>query len=168
MDPTVPITGQFCYEGLVRLIEGIRLYNKCPGTKLILSGGKGWNTSFSDAELMRDLAFDLGVAREDMMLETESMSTQDEAELLKPILGNEKFLLVTSASHMPRSMGLFRKMGMNPIAAPTGHLVKRYRDNISIMPSVSNLKKSQAAFYEMLATLKMKVSSNFINKHQRE
>ena len=97
---------------------------------------------------MRDLALDLGVPTEDMMLKTESMSTQDEAKLLKPVLTNEKFLLVTSASHMPRSMDIFRKLGMNPVAAPTGHLVKRYGDHISFMPSVSNLKKSETAFRE--------------------
>ena len=158
LDPKIPITGQFCYEGLVRLIEGIRLYKKCPGVKLILSGGIGKCTSITDAELMADLAFDLGVPREDIILEKESMSTEDEAKLLKPVLMNEKFLLVTSASHMPRSMGLFRKLGMNPIPAPTGHLVKQYRDNISFMPSVSNLKKSQTVFYEILAKIKEKVS----------
>ena len=160
LDCRIPITSQFSYAGLVRLVEGISLYKKCLGAKLIFSGGKGRNTSFSDAELMADLALDLGVPREEIILEKDSMSTEDEAKLLKPILGNEKFLLVTSASHMPRSMGLFRKMGMNPIPAPTGHLVKRYGDNISFMPSVSNLKKSETAFYELLATLKMKVSPN--------
>jgi uncharacterized SAM-binding protein YcdF (DUF218 family) len=106
---------------------------------------------------MRDLAFDLGVQREDMLLETESMSTQDEAELLRPILGKEKFLLVTSASHMPRSMDIFRKLGMNPVAASTGHLVKRYGDHISFIPSVGNLKKSESAFYEILAAVKGKI-----------
>ena len=159
LDPKIPITGQFCYEGLVRLIEGIRLYKKCPGAKLILSGGKGRDMHISDAELMGDLAFDLGVPRDDIILEKDSMSTEDEAKLLKPVVRNEKFLLVTSASHMPRSIGLFRKMGMNPIPAPTGHLVKQYRDNTSFMPSVSNLKKSQAAFYEILARIKEKVMS---------
>ncbi len=156
LDPKIPITGQFCYEGLVRLIEGIRLYKKCPGAKLILSGGKGRYTHISDAELMADLALDLGVPREDIILEKESMSTEDEAKLLKPVLKNEKFLLVTSASHMPRSMGSFCKMGMNPIPALTGHLVKQYRDNISFMPSVSNLKKCEAAFYEILGIIKEK------------
>lgn len=155
-DPKIPITGQFCYEGLVRLIEGIRVYKKCPGSKLVLSGGKGRNSNVSDAELMGDLALNLGVPKEDMILETESTTTKDEAELLRPILGDEKFVLVTSASHMPRAMGIFREMGMNPVAAPTGHLVKRYGNNRSWMPSVGNLKKSEAAFYEILATLKMK------------
>lgn len=122
-----------------------------------MSGGKGRNTSVSDAELMADLSIQLGVPRNDIILERDSMSTEDEAKLLKPVVRDESFLLVTSASHMPRSMGLFRKMGMNPIPAPTGHLVKQYRDNISFMPSVSNLKKSQAAFYEILRMLKEKI-----------
>jgi len=64
LDPKIPITSQFCYEGLVRLIEGIRLYYKIPGTKLILSGGLGRNTSVSDAELMSELAIALGIPRD--------------------------------------------------------------------------------------------------------
>jgi len=154
LDPEIPITGQFSYEGLVRLIEGIRLYKKYPGTKLILSGGKSRDSLVSDAELMRDLALDLGVPKNDMILEKKSMNTSDEARLLKPVLRKERFLLVTSASHMPRSMSLFRKLGMNPVAVPTGHLVKRYEDHLSFMPSASNLRKTETAFYEMLATVK--------------
>lgn len=159
-DTRIPITGQFSYEGLVRLIEGLRFYKKCAGTKLILSGGKGRHTNVSDAELMRDLAMELGVKEEAMILETESESTYDEAKILKSILGDERFFLVTSASHMPRAMLLFRNLGMNPVAAPTGHLVKRYGDR-SYMPSVDNLRKSEAAFYEILATVKMKLFKNW-------
>jgi hypothetical protein len=54
-------------------------------------------------------------------------------------------------------MGLFRKLGMNPIPAPTGHLVKHFGDSSSILPSVSNLKKSGTAFYEILGIIKEKV-----------
>lgn len=156
LDPKIPITSQFCHEGLVRLTEGIRLYKKCPKAKLILSGGIGDRTNVTDAVLMADLSVELGVPKEDIILEPESMSTFDEARLIKPIVSNQKFILVTSASHMPRSMALFRKLGMNPVPAPTGHLVKHYGDRISVIPSVSNLKKSGTAIYEILGIIKEK------------
>ena len=130
---------------------------KWPGSKLILSGGKGRNSNVSDAELMADLAHELGVPRDDIILEKDSMSTEHEARLLKAVVRNRRFLLVTSASHMPRSVGLFRKMGMNPIPAPTGHLVKQYRDSISFRPGISNLKKTEIAFYEILGVIKEKI-----------
>lgn len=156
LDPKIPVTSQFCYEGLVRLIEGIRLYKKCPKAKLVLSGGIGDRTNVTDAILMADLSIELGVPKEDIILEQESMSTFDEARLIKPIVRNQRFILVTSASHMPRSMALFRKLGMNPVPAPTGHLVKQFGDSISVLPSVSNLKKSDTAFYEILGIIKEK------------
>lgn len=157
LDPKIPVTSQFCYEGLVRLIEGIRLYKKCQKAKLVLSGGIGDRTDVTDAILMADLSIELGVPKKDIILEQESMSTFDEARLIKPIVRNQRFILVTSASHMPRSMALFRKLGMNPVPAPTGHLVKHFGDSISILPSVSNLKKSDTAFYEILGIIKEKV-----------
>lgn len=156
LDPKIPITSQFCYDGLVRLIEGIRLYKKCPKAKLLLSGGTGDRTNVTDARLMADLSVELGVPKDDIILEPKSMSTFDEAGLIKPIVKDQRFILVTSASHMPRSMALFRKLGMNPVAAPTGHLVKQFGDSISVLPSVSNLKKSDTAFYEILGIIKEK------------
>jgi len=157
LDPEIPITSQFCYEGLVRLIEGIRLYKKCPKAKLVLSGGIGDRTDVTDARLMADLSVELGIPKEDIILEPESMSTFDEAKFIKPIVKNQKFILVTSASHMPRSIALFRKLGMNPVPAPTGHIVKQFGDSISVLPSVLNLKKSETAIYEILGIIKEKV-----------
>ncbi len=154
LDSEIPITSQFNYQGLVRLIEGIRLYKKYSKTKLILSGGLGSRSNVTDAILMADLSIELGVLKEDIILEQESMSTFDQALYLKPIVKNHRFLLVSSASHMPRSMALFKKLGMKPVPAPTGHLVKQFEDEFSIFPNTSNLKKSDTAMYEILGILK--------------
>jgi len=156
-DPRLPITSQFSHPGLVRLIEGIRLYHKNPGTKLILSGGLGRLTSVSDAELMSELAATLGIPKDDIILEPQSMSTFEEAMFIKPIVKSKTFLLVTSSNHMPRAMALFRKQGMNPIPAPTGHLVKRYGDNISVMPDALDLHKSDIMIRELLGLIKEKL-----------
>ena len=40
------------------------------------------------------------------------------------MIGREKFILVTSAAHMPRSMALFRKRGLQPIPAPADFQVR--------------------------------------------
>jgi len=104
---------------------------------------------------MADLALLLGVNKENIILEDASKDTKDQAILIKGILGNDKFVLVTSASHMPRSMALFRKQGMDPIPAPTEHLVKE-RKNISpgmFFPGASNLRKVERAFHEYLGFL---------------
>ena len=74
---------------------------------------------------MAEVAKALGVKQEDLILESESNDTINEARLIKSIVGNDTFILVTSASHMPRSMGMFKKLGMQPIPAPTGYSIVR-------------------------------------------
>ncbi len=152
-DQELPITSRFHYEGLVRMVEGVRLHRIIPETGLILSGGRG------EAESMKELVVALGVSQESLILETESMSTFDQARFIQAIVGEKRFLLVTSARHMLRSMALFEKMGMSPIAAPTGHFVKHYGDGISLLPATSNLRKADTFFYEILALIKEKLMS---------
>ena len=158
LDKALPITSQFTYEGLVRLIEGIRLYRRFPEARLILSGGSG-NDPVSSAELMKDLCVALGISQKKFILETKSKSTFDQARSIQSIVHEAPFLLVTSASHMYRSMALFKKMGMNPIAAPTGHVMKYYKKKISLFPSALNLRKTDILFYEILGLIKEKVMS---------
>lgn len=154
----LPITSQFTYEGLVRLIEGIRLYRIIPEASLILSSGRG-EDPVSNAELMKDIGVALGLSQENLILETESRSSFDQARFVQSIVREESFLLVTSASHMLRSMALFKKLGMNPIAAPTGHLVKHYGNGISLFPNALNLRKTDILFYEILGLIKEKIMS---------
>ena len=150
-DSRHPVTSQIGDSSLARLAEGIRLYNALPESKLLLSGG-GVFDPVPNAEIMAKVAQALGVNQQDMVLEKTSRDTKDEALLIKGIVGNDKFILVTSASHMPRSMALFKKQGMNPIAAPTEHRVKKPQ-GISpgtFFPSAGNLRKAYLAIREYL------------------
>lgn len=155
-DPEIPITSQFTYEGLVRLIEGIRWFKSSGPKKIILSGGVGVDP-ISNAELMLKLSMELGVKREKIILEKESKNTYEEALFIKSIVNEEDFLLVTSASHMPRSVGLFEKFGMSPVPLPTGHLVKKYGRNVSLLPDALNLYKMDIFFYEILGIVKARI-----------
>lgn len=77
------------------------------------------------------------------------MDTRQEAIETKKLLLNQKFILVTSASHMKRSMLLFKKEGLNPIAAPTNHLGYA-SSNYKAYFSSFNLYKTKVAFHEYL------------------
>ncbi|WP_133130022.1 YdcF family protein [Legionella yabuuchiae] len=101
-----------------RLMEGVRLYRLLPGSKLILSGGN-FNGEPSEASRMFDLTQWFEIPSKDIVLETASINTADQARELKQLLKGQSFYLVTSAIHMPRSMALFQKQGLTPIAAPT-------------------------------------------------
>lgn len=150
-NPEIPLTSQLSDPALARLIEGIRIHNFIPESKLVLTGGPVFD-SVPESVVMSHLARSLGVDEEDMILETESDFTQEQATFIQTILGEKAFILVTSASHMPRSVALFRKLGMDPIPAPTDHWIRQppdWRQYFSL-PSVKNLENTERALYEYL------------------
>jgi uncharacterized SAM-binding protein YcdF (DUF218 family) len=150
-DPKLPVTCQLSEASLVRLVEGVRLHRELAGSKLVLSGGSVFDR-VSNAKVLSEVAMAIGVKKEDIVLEELSKDTEDEAHLIQNIVGQERFVLVTSASHMPRSVALFKKLGMHPIPAPTDYLVKESQKIVPGMfyPNANSLLKSQRAFYEYL------------------
>jgi uncharacterized SAM-binding protein YcdF (DUF218 family) len=106
---------------LVRLAEGIRLQRLLPESKLVLSGG-GSGPGATDADLLAAAGVSLGVPQESMVLESQSCDTIDEVRELRAIVGAERFALVTSATHLPRAMAMFKRAGMNPVPAPADYL----------------------------------------------
>ncbi|NVM23000.1 MAG: envelope biogenesis factor ElyC [Desulfobacterales bacterium] len=150
-DPKVSVTSQLSRSSMVRLVEGIRLHKLLPENRLVLSGGSAFDP-VPNAEVLSGLALAIGVDQQDVILESVSKDTRDEARLVKGIVGNDRFILVTSASHMPRSMALFQKLGMKPIPAPTDHSVKERQGMGPWMffPNAGGLTKAERAFYEYL------------------
>jgi uncharacterized SAM-binding protein YcdF (DUF218 family) len=116
-----------------------------------LSGGRVFDP-VSNAEVMAGIAGELGVDRGDIIVESRPKDTHDEACIIKSIVGSAPFVLVTSASHMPRAMFLFKKIGMNPIPAPTRHRVKSNQSLSlgSFFPHADDLHKSETAVHEYL------------------
>ena len=150
-DPRLPMTSQLGTSGLPRTIEGLRLHHALPGSRLILSVG---NPSEADqfAHAIVDFLTPFGLDRTRVDMIQGVNDTEEEMEAIHGIVGNKPFVLVTSASHIPRSMALARTRGMNPIAAPTDHRVKRkvWDSPDDFFPDASDLYKSQRAFYEYL------------------
>jgi uncharacterized SAM-binding protein YcdF (DUF218 family) len=150
-DPNVPLTSQVSTSSLVRLTEGVRLYRKLPGSKIVLMGGAVFDT-VPEVEIVAKIAEIMNVNRNDLVLEKISKDTEEQAKFIKNIVGNDQFILVTSASHMPRSVALFKKVGLNPVPAPTNHRVvdgKRMSPG-DFFPSTGGLGKAENAIYEYL------------------
>jgi uncharacterized SAM-binding protein YcdF (DUF218 family) len=150
-DPRLPLTSQLGSGSLVRLVEGIRLYRRIPGATLILSGGRPFDP-VATADVMAQMARELGVPASDIRRESASRDTKDQARLLAETIGDAPFYMVTSASHMPRAVALFRKQGLRPIPAPTGHTVRRGGgwSPALFYPSPGALCVAHAATYEYL------------------
>ena len=112
-----------------RPIYGAQLYLQGKAPLVILSGGRidwqGGNGS-SEAADMAKLVEALGVPTNIILQDPTSLTTRENAVNVKKIMqdrGIQKILLVTSAIHMPRSMAIFKKLGVEAIATPTDFLV---------------------------------------------
>ncbi len=150
-DPEIPIASRLSQASLIRLIEGIRIHNQLKNSRLLLSGS-GVFDSESNAGIMAEMASQLGIDKGDMVLESLSRDTKDQARLIQIIVKEDRFILVTSASHMPRSMMLFQKLGMQPIPAPTDFIIKK-RQGINpgiFFPSAGKLEIMKRVIYEYL------------------
>ena len=153
-DDTIPITSQLGDASIVRLVEGIRLHKKLPRSKLVFVGGKVFGKK-AEAEALAELARDLGIQDKNIIMLTDAKDTKDSARSVKDLVGRDRHVLVTSASHMPRSVSLFRKQGLDPVPAPTDHEAiqgNRLRPG-AFFPSGNGLKKSESALHEYLGTL---------------
>jgi uncharacterized SAM-binding protein YcdF (DUF218 family) len=111
-----------------RVLYAAQLFHQGKADYLLLSGGRiDWSSSnTTPAEEMATILEILGVPLESMWLETESRNTHENAQFAKEILAEKKIneiILVTSASHMPRSVQLFEEQGFEVIPAPTDYKV---------------------------------------------
>lgn len=105
-----------------RILDALPLIRKHPNAQIIYSGGGGDTTSdFREARLFKEYMIELGFPLDRFIFEDKSLNTKENAEfcaeILKPLKG-DKYALVTSALHMPRSVGLFKKAGFDVIPYP--------------------------------------------------
>jgi uncharacterized SAM-binding protein YcdF (DUF218 family) len=113
-----------------RVWYGANLYHAKKAPKIIVSGGRISWMGAGDPESadLTKLLVRMGVPKDDIIPEGESFNTRDNAVNVQKILQAQHFktiLLVTSAMHMPRSMAIFKHLGINAIAAPTDYRVSQ-------------------------------------------
>ena len=109
-------------KSLPRQTEGIRLWYEKPGAKLIITGAAAKTNPVSTAEAGARVAESLGIPRSEILVLDKPKDTEEEAAAVKMAIGDAPFLLVTSASHLPRAMIFFRRAGLTPLPAPANQL----------------------------------------------
>lgn len=115
-----------------RLLAMVKLARAYPHARIIYTSGDASLLGLGKAEapFVHPLLDDLGIPRERVILETKARNTYENAifakEIAQPKPG-ERWLLVTSAFHMPRAIGCFRKIGF---------LVEAYPANWRTVPAL--------------------------------
>ncbi len=157
VNEATPISSHLSSSTLKRLVEGLRLQRALAGpgqlqdTKVILSGGAVFD-QHHEADTMASIAIALGFPSHQIIIEKRARDTSSQAVEIAKLLGEQRFFLVTSAAHMPRSMLLIQNQGLKPIAAPTDFHAgeAQWKDPTSFLPNSRHLKKSERAIHEYL------------------
>jgi uncharacterized SAM-binding protein YcdF (DUF218 family) len=111
----------------------------------------------SEAEDMRELLAGLGVPAAAVLADGRATNTLENAEgaaRMLPQGPRSRILLATSATHMPRAMALFRKLGFDPIPAPCGfYAPMRPSWGLGLLPGPQHSARVGAALKEYLGRL---------------
>ncbi|MBD2343268.1 YdcF family protein [Anabaena subtropica] len=150
-----------------RVIYAAQLYRQKKAPFIILSGGRvDWRGSgSSESADMADILTSLGIPSEALIQEPDSLNTYENAVNVKKILesrGIRQVLLVTSALHMPRSLKIFQRQGMDIIPAPTDFLVSEGELQelgntpkaaiLNLLPDTYNLHQFTSALKEYIGS----------------
>jgi uncharacterized SAM-binding protein YcdF (DUF218 family) len=117
-------------EAAERYTEAVVLARRLPEARLVFTGGSGalLRTLPPEAQAAGRLFLALGIARERLVLEDKSRDTFENAALTAQLVNpkpGERWLLVTSAWHMPRAMGCFRRAGFDVVPWPVDYRAPR-------------------------------------------
>lgn len=156
----IPVSAALDDDGLVRIVEGIRLKRRLPGAMLVVCGGAPAGRS-QPAQGYALLARELGIDPEGIVVLDRALDTGSEARSIAQLVGEEPFVLVTSAYHMVRAMELMKRNGLRPFPAPTGHRVgsdEQGFDVRSLLPTSVGLRKTERALHEYAGLLALRIS----------
>lgn len=141
-----------------RLIAMLQLARRYPNARIVFSGGSGALLgNVAEAPVAGRLIDDFGLGGERVVLESRSRTTEENAvytrELVTPKPG-ERWLLVTSAWHMPRSVGLYRKAGFDVEAYPVDFRVFGWSDVRKPFRQASfGIERADVAMHEWVGLL---------------
>ncbi|CAL77987.1 conserved hypothetical protein [Bradyrhizobium sp. ORS 278] len=137
--------------GADRVIQAAVLARRYPNARVLFTGGSAnlIATDAKEADVGAEILESLGVAKQRLLLERQSRNTYENAIFSKAMIApkpGERWLLVTSAYHMPRSVGLFRKAGFPVEPYPVDWRVGRVLDFDGV--SLQGLRRADIAVRE--------------------
>ncbi len=141
-----------------RLTAGAALAHRYPNARVVFSGGNGQLDPDAPPESQAAAALlaSLGIAPDRIVLEGTSRNTFENALNTRTLLGagaSGNWILVTSASHMPRAVGTFRKVGFPVLPYPVDFHTAPNRTTLVRLAPSANMVQSSLALHEWLGLL---------------
>ncbi len=146
-----------------RLWQTISLYQQGKIKKILISGGSSWNRTKPEADAVRDVLLAMGIPGDDILAENSSWNTHENAvnsaKIIAATQPNASCLLITSALHMTRSLGCFRKAGLDPDPFPAEHIA--LYDKVFwvewLLPKPESLQKWERVINEWVGIIAYKI-----------
>lgn len=148
-----------------RLMAGIKLYKTGKAKKLMISSGSGqvMKPDEKEAIYIEKYLLEIGIPKEDLIIESESKNTRENAVMSAEILGrqyqNGNYILITSATHMPRAKRCFTKAGLEITPFSVDHQAgpRKYLLDHLFIPDADSLKRWQSLIKEWLGFIVYKI-----------
>ncbi|MDE2167534.1 MAG: YdcF family protein [Alphaproteobacteria bacterium] len=142
-------------QSAARITEIARLARHYPVARIVLSGGVGGllNEPITEARATAQLLIELGVAQNRLVIEDRSRTTHENTVFSKALIDpkpGEVWILVTSAAHMPRAVGCFRRVGW-PVVADPVDFEATDRFHISFADGIRSLSYAEHEWLGLLA-----------------
>ncbi len=145
-------------ESAERMTVVAELARRYPAARIVFTGGSGsLMGSAAEADFVLRVFESFGIPRERVVLESRSRNTAENVrfskDLVRPKPG-ERWLLVTSAHHMPRSIGVFRREGFLVEAYPVDWRTRGAEDLLMPFGTLSaGLVRTDTALHEWVGLL---------------
>ena len=151
-----------------RVLYAAQLYREGKAPVVIASGGRiDWRGGgLAESSDMADILVSLGVPNAAILQDSKSLNTYQNAVNVRQIMqeqGIRRVLLVTSAMHMPRSLRIFQRQGIEAIPAPTDFLITQQEINepssspqatlLNLVPDADQLQNTTRALKEYIGTV---------------
>jgi uncharacterized SAM-binding protein YcdF (DUF218 family) len=152
IEKIVLLGGDFDYK----VYEVINLYNKIENAKIILFGNDS-TYNFLYAKDKYNILLNSGIDKKNVTVNFHPKDTKSEIKEIKALLGEENFILVANALHMPRIKILCDKLGVkNVYFSPTNYFSK-HKYSFFSLPNAQYLYQSKESIHEYIGILYEKI-----------
>jgi len=156
----------YFFKGADRITHAMQLYKAGIIKKILVTGGSSnlINTEIKEAHNLRDFLLMCDVPLEDILVDDRARNTYENAsysaEILNSQFPGEKHLVITSAFHMRRSMGCFRKTGLDVEGFSADFYAgeRKFTPDVLLVPDLHAFSDWQMVIREWLGFLSYKIA----------
>jgi uncharacterized SAM-binding protein YcdF (DUF218 family) len=161
------VTQRVVYSSSVdRLLQAIDLYHQGKIKKILLSGGSGYVNfpEWKESVFLEKVLKQCNIPQQNIITEINSRNTRENAVEAASILNGGKFgnrfLLITSATHMRRSLACFKKAGLtaDPYAVDARSGVEMFTPDKIFKPDSENISNWDILIHEWLGMLTYRIA----------